>query len=54
MLIKEEVKKATSISDNSVLYGETSKRELWLIGISGVLLTVFMVMGSISFYELLN
>lgn len=53
-MIKEEVKKAKSISDDSVLYGETSKREMWLIGISGFLLMVFMVMGSISFYELLN
>lgn len=50
----EEVKKATSISDDSVLYGETSKRALWLVGISGVLLIVFMVMGSISMYEFYN
>jgi len=47
----KEVKQATSISDNSVLYGEMSKVKMMGVVVGSILGIILMVSGSIYLYH---
>ena len=49
-----EVRKASSISDNEVLYGEMSKTKINVVVYGSILGIVGLVVGSISLYNYLS
>lgn len=51
---KYGVKKAKSVSDESVLYGETSKAAMWGMVIGAVVLIIALVFGFVSFHNIYN